>query len=264
MNAPDIPPGAAPGRSSGASDTNPSGTPPSAASGRQSGALDTNPSAGPPGIPPGATSGAPDTNSSAGSPGTPPGAAPVVDRRTRRALRRAWRPRRSGPALVVAAGLGAVGIGVGVSVVSTLAGRPVHAVAPDRIVSLLTGTTWADPAATTAAAGLVLAGLVCLALACLPGRLRAVPVAGGAPGVTLALTRSALRTALGAAAGDVDGVDRVRVRVRPRRVRIIARTPLRDPGPLSTAVREAAKQRLDALDLARPPRLTVRVRRTNA
>ncbi len=54
------------------------------------------------------------------------------------------------------------------------------------------------------------------------------------------LTRRGLRRTIGAAVGRVDGVDEHRVRLRGRRVKVRATTPLREPQGLQERVAQAA------------------------
>lgn len=181
----------------------------------------------------------------------------------RRGAARVFRPRRVVPAVVVSALVGAAALVVAVSVISTLAGHPVYALRPGLITGPLTRFAWDDLASEAVAAAVIVCGLICLLLAFVPGRYRVVPLAGVDRSVALGLTRAGLRNALASAAATVDGVDRARVKARPRRVRVKVTTPLRAPGDLRAQVRDAVAHRLDDLDPARPVRIKIRVRRRN-
>ena len=197
-------------------------------------------------------------------PGTVPVDAPAPPAAPGRAAARVFRPRRVVPAVLVSALVSAAALVVAVSVVSTLAGHPVYALRPERITGPLTRFAWNDLASEAVSAAVVVCGLICLLLAFVPGRYRMVPLAGTDRAVALGLTRAGLRNALASAAGAVDGVDRVRVRARPGRVRVKVTTPLRAPGELRTQVHDAVTRRLNELEPSRPIRIKIRLRRRDA
>lgn len=189
------------------------------------------------------------------------GRADKAARVNRRAATRAFRPRRVWPASVVAVLIAAITIAIAVLVVSQLAGRSITPPGYQALIDRLLSTRWDDLAARIAAAVIGVLGLILLWLALRPGRPRAIPLAGTEPDVVLVVTRGGLGRALGAAAADVDAVDKTRVKVRGGHVKVTVTTPLRDPGQLAEHVRAAVAARLDELQPARPPRLVVRVRR---
>ena len=93
-------------------------------------------------------------------------------------------------------------------------------------------------------------------------RLAADPTAAGADAIDTAYTRKGLAAAIRSAVTAVDGVRSAGVKVRRRRVKIAATASaldrqaarnLRDP------IADAARQRLAALKLRRPPSVSVRV-----
>jgi hypothetical protein len=90
------------------------------------------------------------------------------------------------------------------------------------------------------------------------GRPRALTLPAEHDGVRVTASRRGLERMLSAAAGRVDGVESARVTVGRRRVRVIAMTPLRDPGDLQDRVATVISGRLAALGLTDlRPRLTV-------
>ncbi|SEF89308.1 hypothetical protein SAMN04489712_102410 [Thermomonospora echinospora] len=194
---------------------------------------------------------------------TSPAQAPTVDRTARRAARRAFRPRRRLPALLVSSLLIAAGVIVAAEVISTLVGSPLRLVDYGRAVSWLTGTSWNDPATRAAAAVISLLGLACLLAGLRPGHTSLIPLRSDDPHLVMGVTERGLRRAVAAAAADVEMITSVRrVKVRRHRVIVEAETALRDPGGLTRQVGAAVTRRLEELG-PRPRRaVSVRVRST--
>lgn len=181
-----------------------------------------------------------------------------------RAAVRAFRPRRVVPTFAVALPVTAAGALVAVQVASARMGHPALPPAElERAVRLMRATRWSDPAALGASAGLVLAGLLLVLASVLPGRGRAVALAGDDPRFIAGVTRSGLRAALRAAVFDVPGVTdariRLRGRLRPRAV-VRAATRFRNPGSLHDQIADAARARLAGIEPVRAPKVVVRVR----
>ena len=126
-------------------------------------------------------------------------------------------------------------------------------------------THWQQGSVRVAAAVLILLGLVLLIAELTPPRVSRLAVAedGAAPD-DVAFTRRGVAAALRAAVADVDGIRSANVHVKRRSVSIQARAAAQDSNA-ARALREpataAARDRLDSLQLASPPRLTVRVAR---
>jgi hypothetical protein len=109
---------------------------------------------------------------------------------------------------------------------------------------------------------LIAVGLLVLAVELKPPRVTRLPLRSGDDATDAAVTRRGLAGMLRAAATGVDGVSRATVKVRRRRARVTAASAARGraaASALNEPVTQALHARLDALDLHRPPRLTVRV-----
>jgi len=165
-------------------------------------------------------------------------------------------------ALILAAAV----IAVCVVVIAEVIGFAVH-----RSPLLVHWTTWYHWAGRTPwnalvvrvwSAILIVAGALILAVELKPRRTVRLPLRSGHDATDAAVTRRGLAGMLRAAATGVDGVSKVKVKVRPRRVRITAVAAARGraaASPLTEPVTQALRDRLDALNMRRPPRLTVRV-----
>ncbi|MBT2209147.1 DUF6286 domain-containing protein [Actinomadura sp. NEAU-AAG7] len=165
-----------------------------------------------------------------------------------RAARHAFRSRRVWPGLIAALLLTAAAAITAVEVISAWAGHPAHIVAYGRVRDWAEDTAWKDWQALAAASGLTLLGLLFLGAGLLPGRSRLVPLHGDDPDLLVGVTRRGLKDAVAAAAGDAPGVSGVRrVRLRPRRVKVVAVTPVRDSADLDERVGAAVGDRLGRL-----------------
>ncbi|WP_354645293.1 DUF6286 domain-containing protein [Kitasatospora camelliae] len=120
-----------------------------------------------------------------------------------------------------------------------------------------------DPWVITGAALAAALGLWLIILALTPGRRHLLPMAApdnpDAP--QAALDRDGAARLLRDAALRVPGVSHADIRVRRRRINARAQVAFRDLDTVRTEVTEALTAQLDALALARVPRLTVRARR---
>jgi hypothetical protein len=178
---------------------------------------------------------------------------------------RVFRPRRMVPAMIVAAVLVVVSALAAAGIIAVLAGRRLDILHADAIGRWLAGLSWSDPVAKVVGAVVVLVGLLLVVIAIVPGRPRVVALNCAEPDVVAGITRRGLRCVAAVAASDVDGVDRVRTKARGRRVRVKVTTPLRDSadaGAVAGRTRQAVEKALDDLDLARPVRVAVRLRRS--
>lgn len=113
-----------------------------------------------------------------------------------------------------------------------------------------------------AAALCTVLGLSLITLALTPGRRRLLPLRpqGQGPAPRAALDRGSAAAALRDSAMGVQGVTRVRVRVR-RRITVRADTGFGDAQQIRTDLTEALNRARDGLCLAHPPPVTVRTRR---
>jgi hypothetical protein len=169
------------------------------------------------------------------------------------------RPHRAVPASLVALVLLGTSAAVALTLIPGPTGAPDY-LWHDGIVRVLHATTWDDPRVAGAGLAAVAAGLALLALAVLPDRTTLVPLT--APDeIAAGVLRDDLHAALGAAARSVAGVRSARVRVRRRRVRVIARTDLAKSPELTRAVLAAVDDRVTRIGPNPSPRVAARVRR---
>lgn len=176
-----------------------------------------------------------------------------------RRARRVLRPARTVPgallALVLAGGLGATAA----EVVSALLGAPLGWVPVNEVVELAGRTTWPETAtAALVAAG---AGTLMLLLAIVPGRSGLVPVETSDPLIVIGITRSGLRRTLRAAAQQVAGVDKARVRLRRRTIEVTVTTGAESTGQMLRQVGTAVGDRLAGVGTLGTGEVVVRLRR---
>ncbi|MGI5283366.1 DUF6286 domain-containing protein [Nonomuraea polychroma] len=176
-----------------------------------------------------------------------------------RTARRALRPARTLPGAVVslalAAGLGATAA----EVVSALLGHPLGWVPVNQLIELAGKTTWRE--AATAALVTAGAGTLMVLLAIVPGRCRLVPVQTADPLIVIGITRSGLRRTLRAAAQQVAGVDKARVRLRRRTIEVAVMTGAESSGSMLRQVGTAVGDRLAGVGTLGTGEVVVRLRR---
>ena len=177
-----------------------------------------------------------------------------------RAARRAFRPSRTVPAVVVAALLAALGLLVAAETISALFGRPLRLVPYDRILDRAISVTWASPAALLTAAAVTLVGLALLLIALVPGRPRLIPVRTGDADLVIGMRPKGFTRALAHAAEDVPGVRAAVASVHGHAVTVTAVTSGWDEEGFGEAVRGAVLDRLAALDPIEPYQVHVTVR----
>ncbi|TDD61647.1 DUF6286 domain-containing protein [Actinomadura rubrisoli] len=178
-----------------------------------------------------------------------------------RAAKHAFRSRRVWPGLIAALLVTAAGVLTAMEVITERAGRPAHIVPYERVRDWAEDTAWEDWPALAAAGGLTLLGLLFLLAGLLPGKSRVVPLHGEDPNLMVGVTRRGLKAAVAAAAGDAPGVSSVRrVRLRRRRVKVVARTPVRDAEGLDSQVEDAVRASLDRLQPLPARSVSVRVK----
>jgi len=128
----------------------------------------------------------------------------------------------------------------------------------------LTARPLSDPWVLAGAAVAAVLGLWLLVLALTPGLRNWLPLMapGDGPNATSAyLDRGGAALLLRDAALRVPGAGRVRVRVGRRRVRARVDVRFRDPREVRGEVADVLREQVDALGLARTPRIAVRARR---
>ncbi|MFZ3566595.1 DUF6286 domain-containing Asp23/Gls24 family envelope stress response protein [Streptomyces sp. BH097] len=170
-----------------------------------------------------------------------------------------WSPRRLPTALLALAAATACGALVADLVRVHLAHRQAASWRADTVRWLERHGPEA-PFVGIAAGALAVLGILMIALAVTPGRRGLLTVASPAAPLRAAMDRTAVALVVRDAAGDVPGVDTVRVRVRRRRVVVRARLAFGDKETARRDIRAAAHQVLDGCRLRRPPRLRVKVR----
>lgn len=122
--------------------------------------------------------------------------------------------------------------------------------------------SWGSAPVRAVAIGLLVLGLLLLFAELKPRPTPRLRLTSTDAGVDAAITRRSLRSTLLNVAGQVDGISSARAKVGRRHVRVQAVSRL---GSAETAkgltgeLEGALRHRLDALQLARPPRLRVRV-----
>jgi hypothetical protein len=168
------------------------------------------------------------------------------------------RPRRSVPAVVTALVLLAVCAVVVTALVQRLLGEPAL-VSYDAVAAGVHDTAWNELPVLVGGGAAVLAGVVLLAAAVLRGRPVVLPLVAAA-GFDTGTTRHGLRTSLRATAAQVDGVGAAGLRLGRRTVKVRVKTNRTNKEGLADAVRSAVQGRLDGIELARPPKIRVRVR----
>ncbi|MDA0636908.1 DUF6286 domain-containing protein [Nonomuraea sp. MCN248] len=176
-----------------------------------------------------------------------------------RRSRRVLRPART-PAAVIVAALLTAGFGlVAAEIVAGLWSRSLGVVPVDDAVALASATSWHE--LSPSALGVALAGAGLILLAVLPGRCRLVPVETTDPLIVIGVTRSGLRRTLLAVARQAEGVERVRVRLRRRRIEVTVMTGPESSGAMLRQVGTAVGDRLAGLGTLGTGEVVMRLRR---
>ncbi|MEO3804375.1 DUF6286 domain-containing protein [Nonomuraea sp. B1E8] len=188
-----------------------------------------------------------------------PGAAATPRLTGLRRANRALRPARTVPGAVVAIALTA-GMGLTTAeLVSGLLGAPLGWVPVNEVVELAGRTTW--PKVSTAALVVAVAGVLMVLLAVVPGTSRLVAVETSDPLIVIGITRSGLRRTLAAAAQQVAGVDKARVRLRRRTIEVTVVTDAESTGAMLRQVGTAVGDRLAGVGTLGTGEVVVRLRR---
>ncbi|MGW5748723.1 DUF6286 domain-containing protein [Amycolatopsis sp. NPDC003861] len=166
------------------------------------------------------------------------------------------RPRRSTPAALTALVLAAAGTLAAIVAIQTILGeRPWldYGATARRLHDL----RWADLPVVITGGVVALLGSVLVLAAVLPGKLTVLPLRGD---LDSGASRHSLGSTLRTAAAQVDGVEKVRLKVRRRSVRVRVRTRRTRPDGIADAVRVAVAERLDRIDPVRRPEVKVHLR----
>ncbi|WP_433605400.1 DUF6286 domain-containing protein [Dactylosporangium sp. CA-139114] len=165
-------------------------------------------------------------------------------------------------ALIVSLALVAGAVVIVVDVVAVLTGhRPI---AVDWLAVYRWGShmTWASGEVRLICVLLAVVGLALLGMELKPRRPARLRTDSDNPATDAAYTRRCVRQTVRDAVTDVDGVDDADVTIRRRHLRVHAKSIAREAVPaasLRDSVTQAARSRLDALQLHRPPKVTVRI-----
>ncbi|WP_055590051.1 DUF6286 domain-containing protein [Streptacidiphilus griseoplanus] len=163
---------------------------------------------------------------------------------------------------ILALALAVAAAGLAVDVVAVGTGHaPVFW--PQRaITGHLEDSRWGDPAIMAVAAAVALIGLLLLWAALSRGRHHRIRLRSGDEQIDVSTTRRSLRRILADTAGQVEGVDAHRVRIRGHRVKCRVTTPMGDRETLREHIGCALEDQLTELRTAHAYRTTVKVRST--
>ncbi|MGW5723160.1 DUF6286 domain-containing protein [Amycolatopsis sp. NPDC003865] len=166
------------------------------------------------------------------------------------------RPRRSTPAALIALVLAAAGALAAIVAIQMILGeRPW--LDYGATARRLHDVRWAELPVVITGGAVALLGLVLVLAAVLPGKLTVLPLRGEPDA---GASRHSFGVTLRAAAARVDGVEKVRLKVRRHTVRVRVWTRRTRPDGIADAVRVAVAARLDRIDPVRRPEVKVRLR----
>ncbi|MDQ6649619.1 MAG: DUF6286 domain-containing protein [Actinomycetota bacterium] len=163
-------------------------------------------------------------------------------------------------AVILGIGLFVLGIAVPIEIVRAALHRKREWLPYDHWTRLLRHNIWTGGGIRTLLIGLAALGLVLLYLQLRPRKPTLLPLEQMTEGVDVGTTRRSLQSAIKSAATGVDGIDSASVHVGQRQATVVAFSPLSDVSGLEPQVSERAQDRLGQLQLARPPRVVVKVR----
>jgi hypothetical protein len=179
----------------------------------------------------------------------------------RRKARREFRPRRRIPGVLVAAVIVAAGILGCIWAASAALSRPLWNIPHSDFAGPLQSTVhWDSTGTLLVASAVAFVGFLLIVIALVPGRPRAIPLASGDDSLVIGAPRRNLRRSLGWLVTDIAGIDKAKVRIGRRTVKVRATTPLRDPAGLRERVQAVTEERLARLDPLWPVRVKVRLR----
>ncbi|MGI5240153.1 DUF6286 domain-containing protein [Dactylosporangium sp. CA-139066] len=164
-------------------------------------------------------------------------------------------------ALIVSLALVAGAVVVVVDVVAVMTGHRPVAVDWPAAYRWAGHVTWAGGEVRLICGLLAVVGLVLLGLELRPRRPARFATASDNPATDAAYTRRGVGQTVRDAVTGVGGIDDAAVTVRRRHLRVRAKAIAREPATAASrdSVTQAARTRLDALQLRRPPKLTVRI-----
>ncbi|WP_306364449.1 DUF6286 domain-containing protein [Nocardia sp. CC227C] len=168
------------------------------------------------------------------------------------------RPRRVGTAVVVALALLALSVAVIVSLVQRLTGTG-EILSYDSVATRLHDTEWGDVVVLAVGATAAVVGLALIALAAIPGRAVVLPLRT-VDGSDAGIERRSLRTALHRSAAGVPGIEKARIKVRGKGVRVSAASDRVDISELPDTVHAALADTLDRISPRHPTRVRARLR----
>ncbi|GAA2260727.1 hypothetical protein GCM10010402_15370 [Actinomadura luteofluorescens] len=194
-------------------------------------------------------------------PATEPSTRAAGARKADRATRHTFRSQRVLPALAAALLMTAAGVLTAIEVISAALGHPAR-IFP---YGWVRDANWDGVQARAVFAALALIGVWFVLAAVLPGRSRIVPLHGRDPSLMMGVSRRGLKRSVAAAAEGAPGVSGVsRVRLGRRRVRVVAKTPVREPTGLDAEITRVVRERLDRLDPLPARSVAVRMKHREA
>jgi hypothetical protein len=164
--------------------------------------------------------------------------------------------------VLVAAVIAAAGILGCIWAASAALGHPLWNIPHSDFAGPLETTVhWDSTGTLLVASAVAFVGFLLIDIAVIPGRTRAIPLASGDDSLVIGAPRRNLRRSLGWLAADVAGIDKAKVRIGRRSVKVRATTRLRDPAGLHESVQAVVEERLARLDPLWPVRVKVQLRR---
>jgi hypothetical protein len=161
-------------------------------------------------------------------------------------------------ALLLALALIAAGTILIIEVIADRAGTRTVVIDWHRIYEWAARTSWGAWPIRTAGGVLAVVGLALLTAQIRRRRPKRLAVTSDNDATDIAITRSGVANSIRHAIDDLDGVSGARVNVR-QRITVHARTRAAQPTSEPDAVANAARSAVDALQLRRPPPVSVRV-----
>lgn len=155
--------------------------------------------------------------------------------------------------MLLALALTALGVLVFVEVVWALHASTPLVLPYASLAAHMRASRWDDASVEAILGAIVVVGVLLFALAVVPPRRRRLalrPLAGDPGELDSAITRGALQRLLRAAATSVDGIAQAKVIAGRRRVRVIARSRLRDARGQAAQVSAAVNDAVEHLSLA--------------
>ncbi len=124
----------------------------------------------------------------------------------------------------------------------------------------LARNTWRDLGVQVTAVVLILVGLLLLLLGLKRGRPDALELSNSGSGTTVTTTRKSLQRALKNTTQSTDGVEKAKVSVKRRKVKLQVTSALVEAAPVKEAVETRVTRLLDGLSLAKPLRVKTKVK----